>query len=740
MFSERILRFVFLSSVALSTPSPWTSGGSRGATPPDGTFVSPRIRHPPLSVSSTPDLQSFLQNDDEQERKQRRRSRVVDLQLSGTESPCSSTSPARRRAETPTSMVPKLTNTQISEHYSTCIKLSTENKITTKNAFGLHLIDYMTEILKQKDSELTNFKVAAGTLDASTKIYAVRVDAVHADVYRVLGGLGRDAPAAEAAGSPGADGTPVESGTAKKVQKPKKKHSYKTIEQNLNNLNLSEADRKCEIDPMFQKMAASFDECSTAGVFLSTLHCHDYGSELLFDSDVRPLSASDPLEVPDSGSVEVADIRTALLHCANRSQICPSLAGFQFTKWDSETHNESVSALLDKFKKSDQVFDVNAEVDNSDHEDYADAPGEDDFDADAADQTIAGDHGAFGSQEPCVYRSPRKDVIALGDGDIGTMCLHLSLKPGEYSYFSPRIMSMWAGPDHWRFKPRHKPEQNARENKKKSTKKIFEINFEDDIGFDVYFRKTKTATTLSRGTLENQNRKATTLPANFHYEPDNIIQLNLKPGSRLRKMVMQSASSEHEEEDVGDYDYDNPNDTSNFCPALQAADSENDDPDGYAEPGGPLDRTAHPNGGQENGQENGVHTNGSGVDITTYGELNLVAEPQKVNKIEIHYAKTAKKMDMKRLKQSMWSLLTETQKSSADKENEGIEKEEKLAVAGEKVFSDITKDLIHNLPSMMAQNLSVPLAFACLLHLANEKNLKLEGVEDLSDVRVMQGD
>lgn len=30
-----------------------------------------------------------------------------------------------------------------------------------------------------------------------------------------------------------------------------------------------------------------------------------------------------------------------------------------------------------------------------------------------------------------------------------------------------------------------------------------------------------------------------------------------------------------------------------------------------------------------------------------------------VNKIEIHYAKTAKKMDMKKLKQSMWSLLTD---------------------------------------------------------------------------------
>lgn len=47
-------------------------------------------------------------------------------------------------------------------------------------------------------------QVAAGTLDASTKIYAVRVDAVHADVYKVLGGLGKDAPPAEEAEDHGA--------------------------------------------------------------------------------------------------------------------------------------------------------------------------------------------------------------------------------------------------------------------------------------------------------------------------------------------------------------------------------------------------------------------------------------------------------------------------------------------------------------------------------------------------------
>ncbi|NXD03726.1 CND2 protein, partial [Certhia brachydactyla] len=35
-------------------------------------------------------------------------------------------------------------------------------------------------------------QVAAGTLDASAKIYAVRVDSVHADTFRVLGHLGKE--------------------------------------------------------------------------------------------------------------------------------------------------------------------------------------------------------------------------------------------------------------------------------------------------------------------------------------------------------------------------------------------------------------------------------------------------------------------------------------------------------------------------------------------------------------------
>lgn len=42
-----------------------------------------------------------------------------------------------------------------------------------------------------------------------------------------------------------------------------------------------------------------------------------------------------------------------------------------------------------------------------------------------------------------------------------------------------------------------------------------------------------------------------------------------------------------------------------------------------------------------------------------------------VNKIEIHYAKTAKKMDMKKLKQSMWSLLTDFTQVDAEVSSHG---------------------------------------------------------------------
>uniref|UniRef100_A0A3Q3JMW2 Condensin complex subunit 2 n=1 Tax=Monopterus albus TaxID=43700 RepID=A0A3Q3JMW2_MONAL len=648
---------------AASTPlsrvrSAWTSSSlkSKGGSP---------------AACSTLLLAAFPGNDDEQERRQRRRSRVLDLQSASDSS--FNDSATHSAAGTPAA-VPKLSNAQISEHYSTCIKLSTENKITTKNAFGLHLIDYMADILKQKDSEITNFKVAAGTLDASTKIYAVRVDAVHADAYRVLGGLGAETkPGEEDKDDEEAAGGEVTAKQLKKKRPPKK-----TVEQNLSNINSTESERRCEVDPMFQRMASSFDESSTAGVFLSVLFSEnsDFFLSLLHDP-----------------SFSAVFLSAGLQRSQEKSSICPSLQDFSFTSWNPE---QTMNQLLEKMKQGEHLFDVNAEPEPEED----DCP---DFDADYEEGLGDCEEGFKEHKDGCeaAGSSRGRDVIPIGEGDIATMCLQLSSQPREYSYFSPRTMATWVGPGYWQFKPKHKLDHLPdKEPRKRKPKKAFEIDFTDDVNFDTYFRTTRAATTNSKSALSASNKK-TTLPADFQFPPERLSQLSLKPSSSLSQEGQKRLSGELGE-GIGDYDYNNANDTNNFCPGLQGGDSDED-----------VELFAGSDDTQPSGDSIPAPSQDL-QDISTYGEQDLVPEPHRVNKIEINYAKTAKNMDMKRLKNSMWTLLAESPEE----------------------LTEVNYTVI--LPNTMAQNLSVPLAFVALLHLANEKNLELVKVDDMSDIIIRQ--
>lgn len=66
----------------------------------------------------------------------------------------------------------------------------------------LHLLDETLSFLTKNCILCSSCQIAAGTLDASAKIYAVRVDVVHADAYKVLGGLGKDLAPTKNADSP----------------------------------------------------------------------------------------------------------------------------------------------------------------------------------------------------------------------------------------------------------------------------------------------------------------------------------------------------------------------------------------------------------------------------------------------------------------------------------------------------------------------------------------------------------
>ena len=162
----------------------------------------------------------------------------------------------------------------MSEHYANCMKLSAENKINVKNAFHLQLIDYMTEMMRKKASDLDNFQAASCALDASAKIYAYRVDSVHSDTLKLAGGVGKSSGTEEGGGGgEGTDTLPLDGeeatqGSQNPEKAKRKKKATATVEKNINNINCSKFDLEFDVDPLFKKTSAQFDSGRI------TLHSH----------------------------------------------------------------------------------------------------------------------------------------------------------------------------------------------------------------------------------------------------------------------------------------------------------------------------------------------------------------------------------------------------------------------------------------------------------------------------------
>ena len=155
------------------------------------------------------------------------------------------------------------------------MKLSAENKINTKNAFHLQLIDYMSEMMRNKKaSEMDNFQAASCALDASAKIYAYRVDSVHSDTLKLAGGVGKTAQEQEehdkAHGN--TEGETNEDGASNDKKEKRRRKDKPTIEKNLSAINCSKFDLEFDVDPLFKKTSAQFDSGSGGGQFLTSLY------------------------------------------------------------------------------------------------------------------------------------------------------------------------------------------------------------------------------------------------------------------------------------------------------------------------------------------------------------------------------------------------------------------------------------------------------------------------------------
>ncbi|KAL4105643.1 hypothetical protein PRIC1_003703 [Phytophthora ramorum] len=231
---------------------------------------------------------SLSQNDEEEIARRRRHRRSLAFQQRRRSLTPSERKAAAAGAPGGASAAPAQSKQYISDMYSTIIKMSSENKINVKNSWSLHLIDHMEDILDSSkkiaadgdagDDDTYNFQKASCTLDASIKIYSYRVDDTWNSSYKILENLSRTE---QKHGAETSDGE----GATTAARKTRKTHA-RTIEKNLNNINLKSYDTECEADPLFHKMSQSFDEGGAKGMLLANLSVYDGCKILLNSSDV----------------------------------------------------------------------------------------------------------------------------------------------------------------------------------------------------------------------------------------------------------------------------------------------------------------------------------------------------------------------------------------------------------------------------------------------------------------------
>ncbi|KAL8144675.1 condensin complex subunit 2 isoform X1 [Apium graveolens] len=603
----------------------------------------------------------------------------------------------RRKATAAAAAAPESTPCLDKEHildlFHNCIKLASENKINQKNTWELSLIDHLCDIIKvdAEDDVETNFQKASCTLEAGVKIYSMRVDSVHSEAYKVLGGINRVGQENEEDGTVEDSNIDGQEEDNSKKEKDRKLSPLSTLESSFDALNVKKFDAAFAVDPLYHQTSAQFDEGGAKGLLLNNLGVYG-GCRVLFDSSEVPAKCSSGSNQHDKGAM--IDISFAkecseemFVNMSKKFEISPSLREIvNHFDDDNKRPPDTFSFGTKPTEEMDEPYDNGAEF-NADTFDNAGT-----WDDNQDDQTNLAYEGTYGDDPimPSQYEVKESTDFHENDTDdrFGEIDDYLFLNLG----FTSKL-NAWAGPDHWKFRkvkvPQNVSEDNGSpvitkktKNKKQTTVDIDFLTCLDKDMSDI-FAPPKNPKTLLLPT--SKEPCSTTLPEDCHYQPENLVKLFLLPNVMClgRSRKKSTAEMSHEADN-----YDN----------MQSWNYDT----GFAD---------HFDDG--NDRSDGEESN------------TLVSQPRQVNKIEVQYDRKSKQVDVQVLKETLWGSLQESQVQSVQEQGGTISFKDALAA-----FPDDCK------AAESLKDISPHLCFICLLHLANEHGLSIQGQESLDDLSI----
>ncbi|XP_065086359.1 condensin complex subunit 2 [Ochlerotatus camptorhynchus] len=682
----------------------------------------------------------------------------------------------RRSATLDDSAIAGGSTVENNENIKMCLQLYSDNKLSKDNAWSVTIIDTFAKLMSRHTNATQNFQVAGSTLEASTKVYGLRVDSVHTDVMRMCSELTRQSARGmdnnredvdeDDGGADNDNNVSVPAGGADKAtQEPKVKRKRvrkvaSTITKNKESIN-GPLDTNPFTDPFFAKLNSVVGDVNSSSRLMQNLVPTE-NAELRLRMDYAFWDDSESLQVDleTENYKECKQTETTLYAVHRKHKLHQMLAGYVITDAPAEDDSDEE----DKMKDTDDVqlrdgqaeplamhrsaldvqFDIDAEVEP--------IPVGDAYIIDYVPQDAMGgadNDDELNEEDQIALQNcrglKRKTVLIEDMRPIDSSSVNL-----EYSYRAlDNISQFWAGPSHWKFKRTKNPRSLSMQKtmdtdgktKQKATrkKKRFEADTLDDMIsvaeelFPAYNsnRPVKSITHQKSLICKKWDSKKLKLPSDFHLERNRFDVNKFARGMKLQEFD----AAPEPDVPVDEYDYSNPVDQ-NYCSRVM-----NDEMDAEADPVPSIAGSS----GDDHQTFDDVASSGIGGVGVGNQSINATLDfiptefegaPDKVTKINIAYAKTAKVVDMKQLKSCCLRLIVE-RIGENQMEPPSSSSSSKPTGNGKTSFSEIFKELPHVLSKSMSENISKSLAFYSVLHLTNERSLRLVRHDDLEDFEIL---
>lgn len=569
-----------------------------------------------------------------------------------------------------------LTESELTSMYKATIEMSTQNKINSKNAFQLQLIDRIDDVVNVvtgggdgTDSH-SNFQHAGCVVEAAAKIYDARVDETYKGTQRFCADLVRSAGAVDSGGANGADGTDgadadgaTGEGRTGKAKASKKLGLARTLETNVSNINIRKSDLECDVDPLFEKMSQRFDEGGARGMLLGNMPVSG-GPRIVFGS--AEASGGDDEDIAEEGQAAPAPAPAfftfsvdteAICRASSAGSICTDTAvlyagykafdnlaaGHDGIEVMPQPDQSQAFASLGSDDEEDGGYDSNGGA-GFDGDDFGDGGGDDDFYGDDLGSSSSSSSSSMSAQHGgAAPMAANESVTAYNYYAIGGAN---ASSPGSAKWADKK--ANWAGPghsSHWKLFSGTKSRGGGKSNgssKPKEPKVVFHVDFSaEPINVDVAFagpKRSKSSTCQSKASLAKfrADLSAYLLPEDAHYGLNDLHTLFFRPKAFVRGAHMSAQGG---------------NSASDSTPSSQHGDYGDDGADDNWGDDGAWGDHAFGETSDPNAPDN-FYSHSAGT-----GDLDLLEDANVTEKIDIGYATTRKVFDIRQLKGEFWNTV-----------------------------------------------------------------------------------